>query len=142
VDLTAALEASLTGGRRRVDRLAGGLVGGRCLQCSATAWPRRAVCHRCGSAEVAETTFAAVGELITYTTVHVPRPGLEAPYTLGQISLPDGPLVFGQVRGLSGDPALPLRVRLTLSSNASVPGPWYWFEPTELGATHETPTSS
>jgi uncharacterized OB-fold protein len=71
-----------------------------------------------------------VGDLITYTTVHVARPGLEVPYTLGQVSLPDGPLVFGQVRGMSGEPALPLRVRLALSSDPAVPGPWYWFEPT------------
>ena len=89
-----------------------------------------------------ETTFAAVGELITYTTVHVPRPGLEAPYTLGQIALPDGPLVFGQVRGMSGEPALPLRVRLALSSDATVPGPWYWFEPTEQDVTQTTGTDT
>jgi uncharacterized OB-fold protein len=133
VDLTDAIEASPTGSRRRVDQVAGGLVGGRCLQCSATAWPRRSVCHRCGSTEVAETTFAPVGALLTYTTIHVPRPGLATPYTLGQIALSDGPLVFAQVRGLSGDPALPLPVRLTLSPEGAGPGPWYWFEPAGQG---------
>jgi uncharacterized OB-fold protein len=72
-----------------------------------------------------------VGQLITYTTVHVPRPGLTVPYTLGQVSIPNGPLVFGQIRGMDGHPALPLPVHLALANEDSVPGPWYWFEPAE-----------
>lgn len=132
--LEAALAVPATAERPRDDGQA--LVGSRCAQCGAASFPARAVCHRCGTAAPVECTFAATGVLLTYTTVHVPRPGLPAPYTLGQVVLDgDGPMVFGQVRvpgteppagvsaGVSAD--MPVRVRI------GAPGetPRYWFEP-------------
>jgi uncharacterized OB-fold protein len=87
------------------------------------------VCHVCGSAEVADEEFSAHGVLLTYTTVHIPRPGLAAPYVLGQVRLDDrGPVVFGHIRELPIDVSLPCRVRVASSAEVGAM-PWYWFEP-------------
>ena len=122
--LSAALHQPLTGERRRDDGHA--LVGGRCAQCHAASFPARAVCHRCGTAAPAEETFAPTGKLITYTTVHVERPGMPVPYTLGQVAIDEaGPLVFGQVKAQDGQLAAGLAVRVVIGSRDAVPR--YWF---------------
>jgi uncharacterized OB-fold protein len=125
VDLSPALDVPVTAERRRHDGKT--LVGSRCRACAAASFPARAVCHRCGAAALAGEPFARTGELITYTTVHVERPGLPAPYTLGQIRLDDaGPLVFGQVRGLPADPGTGPRVGVVIAPEGQMPR--YWFE--------------
>ena len=115
--------------RARLDVGRGVLVGSRCSSCGATSWPSRAICHRCGSPAVDETDFARDGSLLTYTTVWVPRPGLEVPYTLGQVELQDGPVVFAHVRGLQEGARVPSPVRLVVVGGTSVPP--FWFEPEE-----------
>jgi uncharacterized OB-fold protein len=128
VSLAAALEASSTAERERVDRDAGALVGSRCRSCATVSFPARAVCHRCGAAEMEPALLSARGALITHTTVHIPRPGVEAPFTLGQVELSEGVLVFGHVRGLAADDRVPLAVEMRLApDDGSVPP--YWFEP-------------
>jgi uncharacterized OB-fold protein len=70
--------------------------------------------------------FAAEGSLLTYTTVHVARPGIAAPYTLGQVRLADrGPVVFGHIRGLAESVQLPTTVVVRVDTAAT---PWYWFQ--------------
>ncbi|WP_370935124.1 Zn-ribbon domain-containing OB-fold protein [Amycolatopsis sp. cg13] len=124
--LNAALKVPTTAERPRDNGHA--LVGSRCGQCGATSFPARAVCHRCGTAAPAEHTFAATGVLLTYTTVHVPRPGLPAPYTLGQIALDDGgPMVFGQVRTDGTEPEAGMAVRVRIGAPSETPR--YWFVP-------------
>ncbi|WP_406636527.1 Zn-ribbon domain-containing OB-fold protein [Amycolatopsis sp. WGS_07] len=123
--LNAALKVPGTAERPRDDGQA--LVGSRCGECGAASFPARAVCHRCGTAAPAEHTFAATGVLLTYTTVHVPRPGLPAPYTLGQVALDDGPMVFGQVRTDGTEPVAGMTVRVRIGGADETPR--YWFEP-------------
>jgi uncharacterized OB-fold protein len=129
VDVTAALHRQLTQDRPRADHSSGRLAGARCLVCRAPSWPARSVCYRCGSAELAAVSFEPTGSLLTYTTVWVPRPGLETPYTLGQVHVDDdGPVVFGHIRGLPEATAVPCRVRLFLADDPAAT-PWYWFGP-------------
>lgn len=118
-----------TSQRARVDIEQGVLIGSRCSVCNATSWPSRAICHRCGAPAMRETSFAPSGSLLSSTTVWVARPGLEPPYTLGQIKLADGPIVFGHVRGLSAGAEVPERVRLIVAMEGSMPP--FWFEPEE-----------
>jgi len=124
--LNAALNVPLTSERHRDDGHL--LAGSRCPHCHAASFPARAVCHRCGTAAPAEVTFPATGRLITYTTVHVERPGMPVPYTLGQIAIDDdGPLVFGQVKSPDSRLAAGMAVRVAIGSPSQVPR--YWFEP-------------
>jgi len=127
MELTPALEAPLTGERPRLDREQECLVGSRCDACGATSWPARAICNRCGSAALAEQPFSHLGSLLTYTQVWVPRPGLEPPFTLGQVEFDDGPLVFTHVRNLPEGSRVPLPVQIVLGEEGAVPA--FWVEP-------------
>ncbi|WP_208878664.1 Zn-ribbon domain-containing OB-fold protein [Streptomyces armeniacus] len=130
--LEQALTRPPTGERARFDLGDSGgprLVGSRCGDCATAVWPGRAVCHRCGGCDVRDVPLARTAALLTFTEVHVPRPGLEVPYTLGQVRVDDGgPLLFGRVRGLAADAELPCPVRIVVSEDGG-DGPAYWFEP-------------
>lgn len=128
--LIAALDFPASAARRRLDREAGRLVGSRCAGCDAVSWPSRAVCHRCGEALMEETAFEPTGSLSTYTTVWVGRDGIEPPYTLGQVKLDGGPLVFGHVRALRADAHVPVRVRVAVAAEEGASPP-FWFKPEE-----------
>lgn len=131
MELTGVSELPATGERTRIDATLGALVGSRCDDCGAVSWPSRAICHRCGLPAMRETVFSSEGQLLTYTTVWVARPGIEPPYTIGQVSLDEGPLVFGHVRGLVDGMKVPARVQLVVSPDvASIPP--FWFEPEEV----------
>lgn len=128
MELTGAPGLPPTSERTRIDRALGALVGSRCDDCGAVSWPSRAVCHLCGMSSMRETEFSSDGQLLTYTTVWIARPGIEPPYTIGQIKLDDGPLVFGHVRGLAQGTIVPVPVQLVVSpETASIPP--FWFEP-------------
>lgn len=116
--------------RERVDRDRGQLVGSRCTACGATSWPGRSGCHRCGRLAMEPASFAPRGSLLTCTTVWVGRAGLEPPYTLGQVKLDDGPLIFGHVRELEEGATMPVAVRLVIAERADDVPP-FWFEPEE-----------
>jgi len=132
VELIAATDVPAFAERPRVDRSRGCLIGSRCDACSATSWPARAVCHRCGRAKPATVELSRVGTLLTYTTVAIGRPGVPAPYVLGQVRLDDGPVVFGHVRDLDDGAAVPLAVRIVIGAD-ELATPWYWFS----AASHE-----
>jgi uncharacterized OB-fold protein len=126
--LIDALEAVPTGARPRQDPDSGRLVGARCADCATPSWPARAVCHRCGGGQMREEAFSPDGTLLTYTTVWIPRPGLEAPYVLGQVLLDDnGPQVFAHLRELPDDTTVPYPVRVVIGSTDVIPP--YWFVP-------------
>jgi len=128
MDVSTALSSVPTRERPRADLERGALCGTRCTHCGAASWPSRSLCFRCGSPDVDSVCFERTGSLLTYTTVWVPRSGLEVPYTLGQVHVDDdGPVVFGHVRGLSEGAKVPCRVGLRLGDPDETP--WYWFEP-------------
>ncbi len=114
--------------RRRIDRERVCLIGSRCSQCDMTSWPQRAVCPRCGTAPMLEAAFSSTGTLLSYTTVWVPRSGIEPPYTLGQVHVKDGSLVFTHVRGLQDGVSVPLPVRMFVAEDPAAVPP-FWFEP-------------
>ncbi len=126
MELTAALNVPLAGERRRFDGQT--LVGSRCEDAA------RRRCPLVPSASAAEPRHQprrrspSTGQLVTFTTVHVGRPGMPAPYTLGQVTIDDaGPLVFGQVRAQDGRLAAGLPVRVVIGSAGETPR--YWFMP-------------
>jgi uncharacterized OB-fold protein len=136
--LEQALEASPTGERPRFDLDRGVLVGGRCARCSTAVWPARAVCHHCGGWDVREARLADTARLLTFTDVHVPRPGVEVPYTLGQVAVDEsGPLLFGRLRGpVPDETELPWPVRIVVRAVEDGTAT-YWFEPATGPASRE-----
>jgi uncharacterized OB-fold protein len=130
IDLSPALTATPSHQRKRFDWETSRLIASRCEDCGTVSWPARAICHHCGSARSAELVLSEHGSLITYTTVWVPLPGLEAPYTLGQVDLPEGVRVFAHIHNLRDGTLVPSPVALV---RAEEPGsiPPFWFEPTE-----------
>ena len=127
MDLTAALEALPIADRPRVDREAGVLVGSRCSACGSHAWPSRAVCHRCGCGDVTIARLSVHGTLVSYTVCWVPRPGLEVPFTIGQVHLPEGVTVFSHVSGLPDGSTVPRPVIIRLADDAA-DEPIFWFD--------------
>lgn len=98
--------------RRRFDPVGGTLTGGQCAACGAQAWPRRAVCHRCGSGSIDEWVLPDEGTLETWSRVWVGLPGLEPPYQVGIVRLGDA-RIFSHVSS-DGDVATPARVVVEL----------------------------
>jgi hypothetical protein len=127
MELTAALEQPNVGDRPRFKRDTGVLVGSLCGSCGRRFWPARAVCPACQSAQVGPVELAAAGRLITFSTVWVARPGLDAPYVLGQVELDDGVRLFAHVRELP-EPSAGDRVRLVFGTDDSDVPP-FWLEP-------------
>lgn len=114
--------------RARVDTAAGVLMGSRCPECETLSWPARAVCNRCGNQRLRMTSLPAIGRLLSYTRVWVPRPGLEPPYILGQVDLGHGARLFAHVRGLADGARVPMAVRLVVPA-AGAESLDFWFAP-------------
>lgn len=123
-ELASALDVPLTGERPRFDPAEGRLVGGRCERCGTETWPRRSVCYHCGAASVAEHVLPGEGLLTTWTRVWVPVEGLEPPYSVGLVEFGDLQL-FGHVRGVTEDTAIPAEVTVRVDLDEQPP---FWFE--------------
>ena len=132
MELSAAAAAPNTGARARVDRERGLLVGSRCPGCGATSWPSRSVCHRCGEPMAFDAPLEREGALLSFATVHVPRPGLPAPYTLGQVAI-DDVILFAHVRRLGAGARVPLAVAVVVPPQREGPLD-FWFEPLDPAA--------
>ena len=67
-----------------------GWEAGRCGSCATLAFPARHRCLTCGSeGDAVMVPLPRTGSVYTTTTVHVPVPGLETPYTLAVVELDD-----------------------------------------------------
>jgi uncharacterized OB-fold protein len=72
------------------------------------------------------------GTLLSDTAVHVPRPGFQVPYTLGQIAI-DDVIFFAHVRGLPESARVPLPVTVVVPPEREGPLD-FWFEPAHPSA--------
>jgi uncharacterized OB-fold protein len=127
MELSLALEQPNASGRPRFSRQRGELIGSECRSCGQRSWPGRSVCQRCRSADVTPASLATQGRVLTYSTVWVPRPGLEAPYVLGQVLLDDGVRLFAHLRQ-RGEPATDPSVHMVFAQDERTVPP-FWFEP-------------
>ena len=113
--------------RPRIDMERPALLGSECGACGRHSWPSRSVCERCGGVVTTTTRFASTGELLAFTTIHVPREGIPAPYVLGLIELEHGVRIHAQVRGTTASTTVPQPVELAVApvwSHAVA----FWFE--------------
>jgi uncharacterized OB-fold protein len=70
------------------------LIGSRCPLCGQVSFPRRSICAKCLSPDLEEVPLSRKGRIYTYTVIGYPAPGLEAPYAVAYIDLPEGVRVF------------------------------------------------
>ncbi|MFH1487916.1 MAG: Zn-ribbon domain-containing OB-fold protein [Pseudomonadota bacterium] len=77
------------------------LIGSRCPLCGQISFPRRSICAKCLSPDLEETPLSGKGRIYTYTVIGYPAPGLEAPYAVAYIDLPEGVRVFSILTGWS-----------------------------------------
>ena len=75
------------------------LIGSRCQSCGAAAFPRRVVCHRCLSDNVAEIPLSKRGRLASFTVAWAAPEGIKPPVIMGYIDLPEGVRLFSMLTG-------------------------------------------
>lgn len=99
------------------------LVGGLCAHCGAVAFPQSGTCISCGGSDVRSTTLSQVGQLYTWTRVHVSN-SRSVPYWLGYVDFPGDTRVLGELR--LGK--IEAHAGLEVSVRSDAAGQW-WFEP-------------
>lgn len=70
------------------------LTGGRCPSCGHTCFPAKRVCPSCFNAEQRKVPLGRKGKLHTFARSHMGPSGIEAPFTIGFIDLPEGMKLF------------------------------------------------
>jgi uncharacterized OB-fold protein len=83
------------------------LLGSRCQACGEHFYPRRVICAKCLSDQMAEVEMGPRGTLYSYTFVHFPLFGStrmeHVGYGVGQVDLPEGPRVQVPLAGAQED---------------------------------------
>ncbi len=77
------------------------LLGDRCRRCGIVFHPRRALCAKCGSADLQEVDLPKAGRIISHTEVQQTGLGsfIEAPYDVALIRLDGGGPIIEAVSG-------------------------------------------
>lgn len=127
MELIDATEAPQWADRVHLDPKQPALLGSECGNCGRRSWPSRFICESCGSPVNLGVRFAPTGTLLAYTTVHVARAGIPAPYTLGLIELDSGVRLHAHVRGVEDGRPVPRPVTLSVPATPDG-GPSFWFE--------------
>lgn len=120
MELTIAEHAQPVNDRPRFDIRRQALVGGRCVQCKAIAWPAPAVCSTCGGGAVRSEVLPRRGELATWSRIWVPADGYEPPYTVGMVSV-GGVSIFVHVDDGGADLAVPVVVSFYIDLSGRPP---------------------
>lgn len=73
------------------------LQGTRCDACGATFFPPLSIgCEVCGAQSLQPATLVATGVILSVSTVHLHGGSdIQAPFTIAEIALDDGPLIRG-----------------------------------------------
>lgn len=75
------------------------LMGSKCEECGAEAFPPVYRCRKCGSEKISDREMPRSGKIVTYTILHEPLPGFEAqaPFYLAVVELENGARMLSQV---------------------------------------------
>jgi uncharacterized OB-fold protein len=81
------------------------LRGIKCLNCGRISIPPRTICPKCKLKKFEWVDLKGVGELLTYTIIHVPMAFFKAqtPYVVGVIRLQEGVQIPGILKGVEVD---------------------------------------
>lgn len=81
------------------------LTGMKCTRCGRKSFPSREVCPLCGAdTDLLAVTLGRVGRVYSYTIVRQAPAGLETPYVLAYVDLPDDEVrVMSQIVGVEAE---------------------------------------
>ncbi|MBA7591322.1 hypothetical protein ES708_33475 [subsurface metagenome] len=74
----------------------GKFLGLKCNQCGAYTVPPQKVCSECRSEDMEVVELSRKGKVRSFTVIHIPAEGFQAPYIVGLIELEEGPSEIGQ----------------------------------------------
>lgn len=74
------------------------LLGNRCEACKKVFFPKKYVCPECFDGELREVPLSKKGKLHSYTLSVMGIPGMETPYVVGFIDLPEGIKLFSVIK--------------------------------------------
>lgn len=83
----------------------GKFLGLKCKQCGAYTAPPQKVCSECSSEDMEVVELSRNGEVQTFTVIHVPAEGFEAPYIVALIQLEEGPWVTANIINIDPEQA-------------------------------------
>ncbi len=75
------------------------LIGSKCQNCGAVAFPRRVACHKCLSNDTVEIPLSKRGKLASFVVAWAAPEGFKPPMMLGYIDLPEGVRLLSMVTG-------------------------------------------
>lgn len=75
------------------------LIGSKCQDCGAVAFPKRVICHKCGSDKVNENPLSKSGKLAVFTVAWTAPEGIKPPVVQGYVDLPEGVRIFTMITG-------------------------------------------
>jgi hypothetical protein len=75
------------------------LIGSVCEQCGNHWFPKRKVCPNCMSDRLADTELSRIGEVYSFTKLHVTSKRFTPPLCIAYVDFPEGVRVCGQVEG-------------------------------------------
>ena len=75
------------------------LKGYRCQKCCQLDFPKLSPCPSCWGTEFEVVPLSRKGKLYSYADIYVGQPGLETPYVIGYIDLPENIRIFAMLEG-------------------------------------------
>lgn len=75
------------------------LKGYRCTKCGQLDFPKLSPCPACWNEEFEMVPLSRQGTLYSYADVYVPQPGMDPPYIVGYVDLPEDLRIFATLQG-------------------------------------------
>lgn len=75
------------------------LKGYRCKSCGQLDFPKLSPCPNCWGEEFEMVPLSRKGKLYSYADIYIGQPGLETPYIVGYVDLPENLRIFAMLDG-------------------------------------------
>ena len=76
----------------------------KCADCHKNYFPPRPFCPQCMSRNISVFRASGRATLYSYIISHIPAPGLEPPYSIGVVTLEEGPRMMTNIVGCEQTP--------------------------------------
>ena len=90
------------------------LKGYRCTRCGQLDFPKLNPCPGCWGEEFDMIPLSRQGKLYSFADIHIGQPGMNTPYIVGYVDLPENIRIFAQLEGELGSFCCDQAVELTV----------------------------